>query len=340
MSETKVKREKPWMRTVQGTICLFLILSGMFLCLESILETGLPCRTSLLAAAVLSFALQPVQRGWKWFLAESLLFVGGLGAVGVKYQELLLTGMKELANIVLELWNAYNRTEYLLWYLDTQESYDRVALFYLFVALGFLEGLLFIATRNKRHHLLACAALPVLLIAAGLIVGWAACFVGILLVFAGLLLEALDTRERGNFLLGSMAAVSIAVSLLVTSNGQLWAQTELWHEQWYARQLALEDQLIALTERISHISLFSGREERNYALKNTKPEFTGKEVFKITVDYPISSPLYIRGFAGGTYENGTWQRVSRQEFSDWAQSMGGDEKAYAEIVQSFPYEIL
>lgn len=63
MSETKVKREKPWMRTVQGTICLFLILSGMFLCLESILETGLPCRTSLLAAAVLSFALQPVQRG-------------------------------------------------------------------------------------------------------------------------------------------------------------------------------------------------------------------------------------------------------------------------------------
>ncbi len=340
MRGTKAKKAKSWIRTVQGMVCLFLILSGMFLCLESILETGLPCRTSILAAAVLSFVLQPVQRGWKWLLAEVLLFVGGLSVVAVKYQEILLTGMKELANLVLELWNAYNRTEYLLWYLDTQNIYDRVALLYLFVVLGFLEGLLIVITRDRRRHLLSCAVLPVLLIVAGLMVGWAASYVGILLVFAGLLLEVLDMREQGKFLLGSMVVVSIAASLLVTSNGQLWAQIELWHESWYARQLALEDQLLALTERISHISLFSGREERNYALKNTKPEFTGKEVFKITVDYPISSPLYIRGFAGGTYENGTWQRVSRQEFSDWAQSMGGDEKTYAEIVQSFPYEIL
>lgn len=340
MRETKAKRTKSWTRAVQGMVCLFLILSGMFLCLESILETGLPCRTSILAAAVLSFVLQPVQRGWKWCLGEVLLFVGGLGVIAVKYKEILLTGMKELANIVLELWNAYNRTEYLLWYLDTQNIYDRVALLYLFVVLGFLEGLLIVITRDRRRHLLSCAVLPVLLIAAGLMVGWAASYVGILLVFGGLLLEALDMRERGKFLPGSMVVVSIAASLLVTSNGQLWAQIELWHESWYARQLALEDQLIALTERISHSSLFSGKEQRNYVLKNTKPEFTGKEVFKITVDYPISSPLYIRGFAGGTYENGTWQRVSRQEFSDWAQSMGGDENTYAEIVQSFPYEIL
>ncbi len=340
MREAKAKRTKSWMRSVQGIVCLFLILSGMFLCLESILETGLPCRTSFLAAAVLAFVLQPVRRGWKWRLAEVLLFAGVLSAVAVRFQEILLTGMKELANIVLELWNAYNGTEYLLWYLDTQENYDRVALLYLFVVLGFLEGLLVVNTRDRRRHLLACAFLPVLLVAAGLIVGWAASYVGILLAFAGLLLEVLDMRERGNILLGSMIAVSIAVSLLVTNNGQLWAQIELWHEQWYPRQLALEDQLIALTERISHSSLFSGREQRNYALKNSKPQFTGKEVFKITVDYPISNPLYIRGFAGGEYKNGAWERVSRQEFSDWAQRMGGDEETYAKIVQSFPYEIL
>lgn len=340
MRETRAKKAKSWIRTVQGIVCLFLILSGMFLCLESLLEVRLHWQLRFLAAAFVAIVLQFMQLGWRWMLAEVLVFAGGLWAVGVKYQDVLLVGMKELANCMLELVNAYRRTEYLLWYLDTQESYGWAALLYLLVILGVLEGLLLAATRNKRRHLLVSAIFPVLLITAGLMVGRAVSYVGILLAFAGLLLEVLDTRERGNFLLGSMVAVSMAVSLFLIGNGQFWGQVELWHQEWYPRQLAFEDRMLALAEQISHMPLFSVREQRQYALRNTKPELTGKEVFKITVDYPISSPLYIRGFAGGTYENGTWQRVSRQEFSDWAQSMGGDEKTYAEIVQSFPYEIL
>lgn len=340
MRETKAKRTKSWIRTVQCIVCLFLILFGMSLCLESLLEVRLHWQLRFLAAAFVAIVLQFMQLGWRWMLAEVLVFAGGLWAVGVKYQDVLLVGMKELANCMLELVNAYRRTEYLLWYLDTQESYGWAALLYLLVILGVLEGLLLAATRNKRRHLLVSAIFPVLLITAGLMVGRAVSYVGILLAFAGLLLEVLDTRERGNFLLGSMVAVSMAVSLFLIGNGQFWGQVELWHQEWYPRQLAFEDRMLALAEQISHMPLFSVREQRQYALRNTKPELTGKEVFKITVDYPISSPLYIRGFAGGTYENGTWQRVSRQEFSDWAQSMGGDEKTYAEIVQSFPYEIL
>lgn len=334
------KKTREWAAKIQVLICLFLILCGMSLCIESVLKISVPWQMRFFIVFALAFASLFMQLGWKWVLAEAFVLAGALAAVCVKYQDALLIGMKELSNKVLELVNSYYRTEYLLWYLGDGESHGWFAVLLLFLLLGFLEGLLVAYTRNWKYRLLAAAALPVLLVAAGLMLGRAASFAGIVLVFLGLLLGALDLRERGSLLLGGAVALSIGISVLLAGNGKLWGQINLLHEDWQAWQLNLEDRMLAMVEKISHIDLFGQRERTKYTLKNEPPQFDGREVFQITVDYPISNPLYIRGFVGGSYENGTWKRISRQEFSDWAQAQGSDEQTCAGLVQSYPYEYL
>ncbi len=346
MGKTKVKENSTenkvseWVGKAQGVICLFFVLYGMSLCIESVLKLPIPWQARLCSAAALALASLLLHNGPKWALAEGLVLAGALAAICVRYQDIALAGMKGLANNFLRLVNAYYRTEYLLWYLGEDDGYGWLAALLLFVLLGFAEGLLVVYTRNCKYRLLAAAALPVLLVTAGLMLGWAASFAGIVLAFLGLLLWTLDLRERGSVLLGGAVAVSIGIAALLAGNGRLWGQVGLLHEGWQAWQLNLEDEMLALAEKISHLDLFSQREMRKYKLKNDKPEFDGREVFQITVDYPVSRPLYIRGFVGGSYENGAWERISRQEFSDWAQAQGSDEQTCARLVQSYPYEYL
>lgn len=340
MTGRKEKKKFKWAKILQGAVCLSLILCGMSLCMESVLELPIPWQARLLAVLALTVLLQPVQLGVKWALAELLVLAGGLTVFCITYQEILLIGVKQLANRGLELINAYNRTEYLLWYLDVQEDYSWIVLLMVFVLLGFFEGWIFLSTRDRHRHFLAIAMLPAALVLAGLLVGWAASFVGIFLMFSGLLWEVFDMGERGNLVLGVIVAASLGIPILLVGNGKLWGQVEQLHEGWYRRQLNLEDQMLAWLDKVSDLPIFSFGERRQYTLHNEKPKYEGKEVFKITVDYLGARPLYIRGFVGGTYENGRWNRISRQEFSDWARQEGSDEKEYAELVQSFPYEFL
>lgn len=340
MTGTKEKKNFKWTRILQGAVCLSFILYGMSLCMESVLELPIPWQVRLLTVLMLTALLQLVQLGLKWALAEFLVLAGGLTVCCINYQEILLIGIKQLANRGLELINAYNRTEYLLWYLDVQEDYSWMVLLLVLVLLGFFEGWIFLTTRNRQHHFLAIAILPAALVLSGLLVGWAASFEGIFLTLFGLLWEVLDMRERGNAVLGVLVAVSLGFSILLVGNGLLWGKVEQLHTDWYRGQLNLEDQMLAWFSKISDLPLFSFGERRQYTLHNDKPEYDGREVFKITVDYLSARPIYIRGFVGGTYENGTWNRISRQEFSDWARQNGSDEKTYAEVVQSFPYEFL
>lgn len=334
------KETREWAGKIQGVVCLFLILCGMSFSIESVLKISLPWQVRVLAASVLALASLFMQFGWKWALAEAFLFVGVLAVICVKYQGVLLLGMKELSNKVLELVNSYYRTEYLLWYLGDGERYGWVAVLLVFVLLGFLQCLLAAYTRDWKYRLLAAAAIPVLLVTVGLMLGRAASFAGIVLAFLGLLLGALDLRERGSLLLGGAMVLSVGISVLLAGNGKLWGQVDLLHEDWQAWQLNIEDEMLALLKKISRIDIFSQGEMKNYKLKNEEPQFDGREVFQITVDYPISNPLYIRGFVGGEYENGIWKRISRQEFSDWAQAQGSDEQTCARLIQSYPYEYL
>lgn len=339
MDKRTGNKTREWLRKLQGGFCLCMIVYGMSLCLESTFGIPVSWQTRLLAAALLAVYVEITGLGKWWALSGILLFAGTLTFVCARYYEVFLVGGKQFSNRALELINAEYRTEYLLFYLEDKEDYAFLIVLLLVVTLGFLEGLFLLASRNRKYHFLAGAVLPVLIITAGLSLGIRISSMGILFVFAGLITENLDVRVRGNVLVGVLMAVSIAIPALFISNEMIWTKTRPLNEDWYRKQIALEDRMIDVAEKVLDSPLFTYGEQRKYTLDNEAPEYTGKEVLQITVDYPISNPVYLRGFVGGTYENGTWQRISRQEFSDWAQPRGGDEETYGTLIQQFPYEI-
>lgn len=340
MGETSLKKSRGWLGGVQREISFFMIFLGMSLCMQRILNIYIPWRFSLTTAAGLAVGVIIMGTDRKWMMTGIVAFFGMFVLILIRYQNLLLVSLKETTNRVLQLINNYYDTEYLLWYLESESNYAWTALFLCSMLLGLLEGLLILATRNRTWHLWIAALLPVLVIAAGLFLGVTASFSGIVLVLFGLLLQILDIRERGHFLLGMVVTFSICISVLFAGSETLWRRVQVWHDQWQPKQLSLEDRMLELIDQIADSSLFSVREQKKYLLDNSKPEMTGKEMFEITVDYPVSSNLYLRGFIGGDYQNDTWDNASKQEFSDWAQKQGGNSLEYARIVQSFPYDCL
>lgn len=334
------KQEMGWQRKVQGGFCMFLMMFGMSFCLESTLNIWIPWQARLIVSAFFAVFVEVLGLGIWYALSGCLVFVGALTVFCIRYQEILLVGLKQFSNRVLELVNAYYRTEYLLFYLDVEENYAFLIVLLILVTVGFLEGLILLATRNKKSHYLWGAILPVLLIFAGLMLGVRISSRGILLIFVALIVEIFDVRLRGNWGLCAAAIFIVACFSLLVSNKAVWERTQPLNEDWYQRQLRLEDRMLEVMEKVSDSPLFSHGELRQYTVENEAPTYTGEEVLRITVDYPISNPVYLRGFVGGTYENGKWQRISRQEFSDWAQSMESDEETCAGIIQSYPYELL
>lgn len=341
MKESIKEKKAEWMHRGQEMLCLFMILQGMCICMESILGISIPRRFQLLSALCIVITVELAVRSWRRMVTGTAVSLGILIWLWVKYQDILKIAAKELMNRVLELVNHYHRTDFLYWYLeDSPKNCGWMALLFLFVLLGILEGALLLKSKDWRWHLQIMLLLPILIITAGLMVGKAVSLLGILLVLTGSLAKMLDIRQRGVILPAAGIVLSMGLSCLISGNQSLLEQVEHLHGNWLKKQIALEDRMLDLLEQVSNISLFSNRERKEQFLTNEKPAATGKKIFEITVDYPISQSFYIRGFVGGDYENGSWKRVSRQEFSDWAQQQGGNEQEYSRIVQNFPYEML
>ncbi|MCI9081516.1 MAG: hypothetical protein HFI70_04200 [Lachnospiraceae bacterium] len=330
-----------WICRWQEMVCLFLILQGMCMCMESILGISVPRQFQLLSAAGVVLAAELSARSWRRMLAGIAVLLGALVCLWIKYQEVISTAAKEMANRMLELINHYHRTDFLYWYLEeSPEHYGWIALLFVFVFLGIVEGTVLLRSKNCPWHLQVVFVLPILIITAGLSVGKAVSPMGIVLVLTGVLAEKMDIRQRGVVLPAAGIVLSVGISFLISGNQSVLGQVEIWHGNWLNRQLAFEDRMLELLEQVGNISLFSKREKKEYVLSNEEPAITGKKVFQITVDHPIYQSVYIRGFVGGDYEDGSWKGVSRQEFSDWAQQQGGDEQEYSRIIQNFPYELL
>ncbi len=340
MKKASAKDKIGWVRRIQEIICFLLIFFGMVVCVESILDIQIPFLFSVPAVVGLALCVWIMGLGEKYKLALVTVFIGLMIFVWKKYQEILLVYWKEIENKILELINHYYRTDYVLWYLEDKVNNTWILLLLACVLLGILEGILLLKGRNRKSHVWFTAFLPVSVIAAILLVGKAPSSLGVLLILAGILAEVLDFRQRGTILMGGAIVFSVSCSILLVQNEALWKQIQTWHEKWQVKQLALEDRMLEAMEEVGKISLFSNKEQSKYHVNNEEPKYTGKEVFEITVDYPISQNLYIKGFVGGEYEDGNWTKVSRQEFSDWAQKQGGTEEEYSKIVHSFPYEFL
>lgn len=336
------KQEKvPAVRRIYMGICLFPILLGAFLCMKKFLDMEITTGILVLTAGLLSLCLEILYLGKKQKAVVSLLFFLGLAAVTICNHSVLLEGGKELSNRLLEQINQYQRTDFLLWFVEEKDAGTEQVFLLLCVCFGFLETLLVSCARGKKSRNIAVLSLPLLAAGAGLLMGKVPSSEGILLILAGFLALQLKPEKKGMLPLEIGMIFIIGIATIFSSSPIAEQIFDRYHDPWLEHQLRLENRMLEGIRQIGNGTLFFGRRAQSeFALSNEGPVQTGAEIFRITVDRLPEEPVYIRGFIGGDYSGESWEKVSRQEFSNWAGSLKLSIQDCQSEVQNFTYEQL
>ncbi len=77
----------------------------------------------------------------------------------------------------------------------------------------------------------------------------------------------------------------------------------------------------------------------NEQINNNEPQYTGEKILEIEADKLPSNSIYLRGFCGTDYVNGTW-KWDKSAFSESCRDIGYSEQENAKIISGFPYAAL
>ncbi|MEY8517509.1 transglutaminase family protein [Lachnospiraceae bacterium 29-84] len=318
-----------------------MILLGMFLCLEKLLSPTVYFGDMALLAEILAVGVVVIGLGRRQACIGSLLFLCAWAGAIFWGRDVLVTEGKEMVNRILEMVNKYYHTEYLLWYLE-EGSQGRTLLFLLVCGMfGFLEAAVFLLAGRRQRRIAVLSVLPLLAVATCLSLGQDPSSAGVFLMLSGILASQLDLLDESAISWCACVQLILVGSILCTRGGPVLQFMEANHDTWLKRQIRMEDRMLDLIEDVAGIRLFHGnRAQSEFLLENNEPEITGREVFTITLDHYPSHDIYLRGFVGGDYENGRWEGVSKQEFSDWSQQHDLSNEDFVEAVKQSPYRIL
>lgn len=254
------------------------------------------------------------------WIAAALLAVVGLFSL-----EAFVEGGRELANPVLRSWSEYYRTT--LWqYKLGIESCLESTLFYLALWLAF--GFVWAMQKQGRRILLA--APPAVLLMLGLLIGKGPDVGACLYLFAGLLPALalagnIDILEEKAELAGTFfTAVILAAGVILFALLRNGMTTQIFkeHDTLLAFQKSIEQNVMDFFARIpGGFSIFGGNGEDG-VITNRSPHYTGKEMFRVTVDEKPKIKYYFRGFVGDTYEDGRWSPVSEEAFAEKVKKWG------------------
>ena len=85
-------------------------------------------------------------------------------------------------------------------------------------------------------------------------------------------------------------------------------------KKYLKRQHAIERQIKqSVEELVQYIRAGTGLDS-NGDLSNSEPRYMDRAVIKITSSVKPKNALYLRGFVGGEYENGTWEECNTESF--------------------------
>lgn len=74
-------------------------------------------------------------------------------------------------------------------------------------------------------------------------------------------------------------------------------------------------------------------------VNNNAPQYTGKEVMRVTASQKPLSSMYLKGFCGTQYQNGSWV-YNETPFHDACEKNGWGRQDMAETLLNMPYELL
>ena len=228
---------------------------------------------------------------------------------GIFHRRKLTESGKMLFQAYLSYWNKQYGTNYMTG-AGTEMRYTYMLAFLLAVVV--LLSLMFRYVTGVRLVLLLpdITALSVALLVNARL-GWsgiALFFVGTVLVSAApwthMDVRVADGRTHVWMQLLSYAAAGVFAVILVSVSSYAFSgvakQIPKKSPKFYAFQRQVEERVKNLT--FSGITLQGSREH----VDNTTPDYTGKTVFSIEASKAPAGKLYLKSFASGTYQNGTW----------------------------------
>ncbi len=283
-----------------------------------------------------------VREGYPQILTDS--FKTGFLEI-LKNPKLLQEGFLSIAEVYIRDWNAYYGTNYIV--IDATGNYMPQTFFIIAVA-GWL------VVWGNAHLLrkrIFYAFFPMAALIMQLLVGHSPKENGILYLFIGtVLLLSIEQREavqifarkgRRNYQLEVIFTKVMAFALSVVS---LYTAGILFKNPIADWQEKKQD-VLAWQENLnipSSIEEFFRGWDFQFStenLNNRTPQYTGKLILEVEAEYTPEMNLYLKGFYGTEYRNGTWDRDD-SIFLEACAKNGYDEAEMAQFVSRMPFVIL
>lgn len=237
----------------------------------------------------------------------------------------LIRGCLGLAQRYLDAWNSYYLTsleiEQPLQGSRAEEQLAGVML----LALGMILLQTLSAMLRKRSVLLL---LPVGILGAEMMVGLTPGWPGMACLFgAGVLGLHLDCHRR--FQAAASLVLAFLMALLLPLNAALLEKPAsrmiLMHDRLQDFQHRMEQEI----QNYDWQSLL--RPRRRERLDNRRPEYTQKEILTVTVSQWPANNLYLRGYYGTEYQEGSWD-AGEKEFERACRRYGMDAEEGAKLL--------
>lgn len=240
--------------------------------------------------------------------------------------EKIFTGAVAMLQEYLRYWNAYYGTTYFI--AAGNKSYAPMALSVIFMALWWLIWNISYATKKR----VLLGLFPVAILVLELIVGLSPMEDGMFFLFFGVML-LLNFGGRtiakkvvviicliGSLLLSSLC-FGDSVSLLTTEEKK--QEVLNWQKSF------LTTDLVELLSFDFHFS--------KEPVGNQTPTYTGKVILEIEADAKPEGSIYLKGYYGTTYKNGTWS-YEDSEFKESCREYSYSQEELAEALFRMPYE--
>lgn len=111
-----------------------------------------------------------------------------------------------------------------------------------------------------------------------------------------------------------LLAISICSGAVITKN--IEADVMKYSPKFQRKELQMERALIAKIQQMAQYARSKTGVGAEGVMTNSRPQYTGKKIMTVTLDFEPKSDLYFRGFTGETYKDGVWSAGDDTEFEE------------------------
>ncbi len=290
------------------------------------------CICVILTAAVYEMGIQALPWGRKLCRLLPPLFYATAGYRYIRLNQIdFEDGLCAFGTQFLEKYNKQMRTGIIIW----KGKPELLGMAFAVCMYGIVLALLILTLISNRN--IYMLLLPAFVLGAELFIGYAPQWRGLSCFFASVI--AASAAELWHWhIIPSLCTAAVVLVILAGSSVIFKEPAARFLEQApkaRAFQKNLEQNLKANIESVIP-ALF---ERSRVNVQNDPPQYTGREVMKITASKEPAEDLFLKSFYGTEYQDGIWL-CDRQAFADACQQAGYSPQRAAEELLQAGYDVL